>query len=92
MLPILHATCVIAILVLSAATMDAQAVEPPRPLTSSEYQALVRGEQKPTYASIPFLMFGLPRQPSNNGNLPILYEESKGTNTEARRHGERTKH
>ena len=74
MLPILHATCALAILVLSATTINAQAVEPPRPLTSSEYQALVRGEQEPTYASIPFLMFGLPRQPSNNGDLPILYE------------------
>ena len=54
--------------------LDAQVVQPPRPLTSSEYDALVRGEQEPTYASIPFLMFGLPRQPSNNGDLPILYE------------------
>jgi hypothetical protein len=52
----------------------AQPTEPPRPLSAAEYQALVRGEQEPTYASIPFMMFGLPRQPSNNGELRVLYE------------------
>ena len=51
-----------------------QATEPPRPLNASEYQALVRGEQELTYASLPFMIFGLPRQPSNNGNLRVLYE------------------
>ena len=74
MLPTLRATIASASLVLNATIAGAQAVEPPRPLTSSEYDALVRGEQEPTYASIPFMVFGLPRQPSNNGNLPILYE------------------
>ena len=39
------------------ATLDAQADEPPRPLTTGEYDALVRGEQEPTYAAIPWPAF-----------------------------------
>ena len=34
----------------------------------------MRGEQEPTYASIPFLTAGMPRLASNNGDLPLMYE------------------
>ncbi len=67
------AALTLAALTLVAGELSAQ-TEQPRPLGRTEYDALVRGEQEPTYASLPFLMFGLPREPSRNGNLPILYE------------------
>jgi len=60
-------------LAVSRRQLSAQ-TEQPRPLGRAEYDALVRGEQEATYASLPFLVFGLPRERSRNGDLPILYE------------------
>lgn len=46
------------------------------PLSRAAYQALVRVEQEPSYATVPFLMFGLPDNESRDGPLRLLYEAS----------------
>lgn len=45
-----------------------------QPLSRAAYAALVRVEQEPTYASIPGLLFGLPREPHGGIRLRIMYE------------------
>lgn len=62
-------------LLLLASPLPAQAPES-EPLGRAAYQALVRVEQEPSYATAPFLMFGLPRHESRNGPLRLLYEAS----------------
>jgi hypothetical protein len=44
------------------------------PVDRLDYQALVRAEQEPSYSSIPWLAWGLPRQPFTEGELRVLYE------------------
>ncbi|HET9455065.1 MAG TPA: hypothetical protein VFO66_12335 [Gemmatimonadaceae bacterium] len=62
-------------LLLIAIPVGAQAPET-EPLGRAAYQALVRVEQEPSYATVPFLMFGLPEHESRNGPLKLLYEAS----------------
>jgi hypothetical protein len=40
----------------------------------ADYVALVRAEQEPSYSSIPWLMWGLPRETHPGGDLRVLYE------------------
>jgi hypothetical protein len=44
------------------------------PIGQRELIALVRAEQEPSYASIPWLMWGLPREAHAGGELRVLYE------------------
>ena len=39
-----------------------------------DYSALIRAEQEASYVSLPFLAFGIPREPHKGKNLPLLYE------------------
>jgi hypothetical protein len=61
---------------LGAQTLGAQAPTEREPLGRAAYQALVRVEQEPSYATVPFLMFGLPRESTRDGLAPLLYEAS----------------
>jgi hypothetical protein len=62
--------------VLDATRAGAQEPTEREPLGRAAYQALVRVEQEPSYATVPFLMFGLPKNESRNGPLRLLYEAS----------------
>ena len=59
-----------------ALPLAAQTPEEREPLGRTAYAALVRVEQEPSYATIPYLMFGLPREPTRDGLQGLLYEAS----------------
>ena len=61
-----------------AGAIAAGAQEPTErePLGRAAYQALVRVEQEPSYVTVPYLMFGLPREQTRDGISPLLYEAS----------------
>jgi hypothetical protein len=60
--------------VLVAAAAGAQDAVPSRAPGRADFTALIRAEQEPSYASIPWLLFGLPREMHTGGNLRVLYE------------------
>ena len=67
------------LLLLLAATAKAQrgAIPPAdtaRPLGRADYSTLIRVEQEASYISLPFLTFGVPREPHKGKSLPLLYE------------------
>lgn len=45
-----------------------------RALDRADYSTLIRAEQEASYVSLPFLAFGIPREPHKGKNLPLLYE------------------
>ena len=71
--PPLYAAARIALVLTAVPEMRAQEGSPASP-SRSEYVTLVRAEQEPSYASIPWLMWGLPREPHSGGELRVLYE------------------
>ena len=68
--------CVLSSLTMSidVAMARAQDTARARPLGHADYVALVRAEQEPSYSSIPWLMWGLPREMHPGGELRVLYE------------------
>lgn len=64
---------VLGMLALPAVT-QAQDTPERRSLDRAAYAALVRVEQEPSYASLPGLVFGLPRENHKGERLRILYE------------------
>jgi hypothetical protein len=64
----------LALWLVPAATSAAQDTASPKRLDRLDYQTLVRAEQEPSYSSIPWLMWGLPRQTFKEGELHVLYE------------------
>jgi hypothetical protein len=68
--------CVLSSLAMSldVATARAQDTARARPLERADYVALVRAEQEPSYSSIPWLLWGLPREMHAGGNRRVLYE------------------
>jgi hypothetical protein len=66
-----------AMLVLPLIAVENARAQDRAPTTSiglSEFEALVRAEQEPSYASIPWLLWGIPREPHVGGELRALYE------------------
>ena len=61
------ATCLLA--ARSSAQRDSS-----RALGRADYSTLIRAEQEASYVSLPFLTFGLPREPHKGKSLPLLYE------------------
>jgi hypothetical protein len=61
-------------LLLAAVEMRAQDNAARTSIGQGEFVSLVRAEQEPSYASIPWLMWGLPREPHAGGELRVLYE------------------
>jgi hypothetical protein len=63
----------IALCLAAVATSSAQETAGPQP-RRLDYQTLLRAEQEPSYSSVPWLMWGLPRQSFKEGDLHVLYE------------------
>lgn len=68
--------CVLSSLTMAVVVGTARAQDTARavPLGRADYIALVRAEQEPSYSSIPWLLWGLPREMHSGGNLKVLYE------------------
>lgn len=67
-------SCVATALVLAATSAVAQGEAERRALTRGDYTLLVRQEQEPSNASLPFLAFGMPREEHEGEQLRLLYE------------------
>jgi hypothetical protein len=67
-------TGVVTLAVLTHTDARAQDTTRASKLERADYTALVRAEQEPSYASLPWLMWGLPREMHTGGNLALLYE------------------
>jgi hypothetical protein len=72
----LRLRAVAALAILAAVVPAARAQDTARAdrIGRAGYVALVRAEQEPSYSSVPWLMWGLPREPHAGGELSVLYE------------------
>jgi hypothetical protein len=72
--PGVYAVAMLVLPLIAVTDVRAQDRAPRTQINQSEYVALVRAEQEPSYASIPWLMWGLPREAHVGGELRVLYE------------------